>query len=188
MKLKRWDIDPFIPVETSQLIVDTMSRYVTESGSNVTGELTKHGFGCMISLFHGTGVHMQRTLSEEDLRCDLAWKMGRLWGDLLQKLSEHQLVELRKSLGPDPLVWATVERLNAMVKADPQAMHALVEHRVPCDEKIVTDSPAVPTQGSLLSLGMLGVINGLMPEGYKIVARFDDKTEKLIDFYAEGTK
>jgi hypothetical protein len=70
-----------------------------------------------------------------------------------------------------------VDRLNAVLKADPAAMHALVESRVPCRSEVETASPAVPyaqPDGTLL-LGLLGVVNAIAgAHGGVVVAHFDD--------------
>lgn len=67
------------------------------------------------------------------------------------------------------------DKLNEMLKADPDAIYALVEHRVACNNKIATDtsavtfiSPNMPNQ-----LGMLGVLNGLL-DGWRLVGHYTD--------------
>lgn len=63
-----------------------------------------------------------------------------------------------------------IERLNSMVAADPEAMRALVEHRVPCNEAMA-DHPTVqvgrrrdpgPYGDRPFEVGMLGVLNGIL--------------------------
>lgn len=49
--------------------------------------------------------------------------------------------------------------LDALAKADPVAMGALVTHRVPCNQEIAEHSN-VQSGDNPLCLGMLGVLNG----------------------------
>lgn len=62
---------------------------------------------------------------------------------------------------------STVEMLNAAFMADPNAIHALVCNRVPCNAQlaanlfVVVDSPPVLPEGHYQA-GLLGVLNGVL--------------------------
>ena len=77
--------------------------------------------------------------------------------------------------------------LNEMVAMDPEAAHALVEQRVPCN-KALQGHPTIQVQvdGTKAKVGLLGVLNGLFgadEEGWgPIAACFDDDTGKLTGF------
>jgi len=75
---------------------------------------------------------------------------------------------------PDPLIVSeppalskTVECLNSAFAADPNAIHALVVNRVPCNQAladhphVVVDNPPV-IEGQHFSVGALGLVNGIL--------------------------
>jgi hypothetical protein len=81
----------------------------------------------------------------------------------------------------------TLGVMQGILLADPKAMHALIETRVPCVAAVESeDCPAIPFDDGTgnLQLGLLGVINGLMPRDYRIVAVYDDGGT-LTDFKVE---
>ena len=55
-----------------------------------------------------------------------------------------------------------VALLNAAWLCDPKAMHALVEHRVPCNDELA-DHPTIQVldEGRGASVGLLGILNGI---------------------------
>jgi len=61
----------------------------------------------------------------------------------------------------------TVEVLNSAFKADPNAMHALMCNRVPCN-KLLADDPYIPVDttpvldGENFQIGTLGLLNGVL--------------------------
>lgn len=80
-----------------------------------------------------------------------------------------------------------IDRLKTVLKVDPNALHALLETRVPCAQAITAaDCPAVPYHdpgSDQLQLGALGLLNGLLaPDGFWVVAVFDQQTGQLVDF------
>jgi hypothetical protein len=83
----------------------------------------------------------------------------------------------------------TIAYLNNLVHLDPEAMHALVETRHPCN-KALGDHPTVqvgPRRGRRrgIEVGMLGIINGMFGVDSEhwgaIVAQFNGEG-KLIGF------
>ena len=86
---------------------------------------------------------------------------------------------IRDNISPDEII----EFLNSLIAIDPQAMHALVETRVPCNTAM-QDHPTV--QVSDATVGLLGVLNGMMGVDDRdygtIAAQFDDATGELIGF------
>lgn len=93
---------------------------------------------------------------------------------------------IRRCVELTPLVTAQqiVDNLNAIVVVDRETVHSLVETRFFCSKKVEADDcPAVPyvdERGNLM-LGMLGVINGLLPPASRVVAVFDD-AQQLVGF------
>jgi hypothetical protein len=70
-----------------------------------------------------------------------------------------------------------VDRLNRVLAADPETMTSLLETRFFCSKTVESpDCPAVPylDERGNLQLGLLGVINGLLPEELRVVAHYDD--------------
>ena len=83
-----------------------------------------------------------------------------------------------------------VKVLNDALKADPNAIHALLCNRVPCNRElvdhptIVVESNPVMFDKNLYTVGMLGVLNGVIKPltGKRIAAKFYDKTNQLVGF------
>lgn len=86
--------------------------------------------------------------------------------------------------------------LNAAVKADAAAIGKLVDHRVPCNDKLA-DHPTIqcgvvstPESSDRPVVGMLGLINGILGEFYQwngdplrmVCAVIDDDDGKLLRF------
>lgn len=69
------------------------------------------------------------------------------------------------------------DKLNAVLAHDQAAVSALIEMRVFCDPKVGdTTCPAVPLDDGSgnLSLGVLGLIQAIIPAEYRIVANCGD--------------
>jgi hypothetical protein len=63
---------------------------------------------------------------------------------------------------------AVVAALNSMLRADPEAMAALVAHRVPCNDELADHPTCQVSPGEHPTVGLLGVLNGAMgitPDG-----------------------
>lgn len=84
-----------------------------------------------------------------------------------------------------------VDFLNELLVLDPEAIHSLIEYRVPCNQQMA-DHSTVQVMGVDLKgkepsfkMGLLGLLNGLVgikDTGYGyIYAKFDDKG-KLVKF------
>lgn len=56
--------------------------------------------------------------------------------------------------------------LNQLAEIDPEAIHHLVESRVPCSRELA-DHPTVEIAeiGGLTSVGILGILNGMFNDG-----------------------
>lgn len=77
--------------------------------------------------------------------------------------------------------------LNACLAADPDATHALIETRVPCNKAVETATALVPQDNGdgTLSLGPLGLLNGVFGSyPGRVVAHYDD-AGKLVRFSYE---
>lgn len=77
-----------------------------------------------------------------------------------------------------------LEVLNSAVKADKNAIHALLCNRVPCNEQLA-DHPTIVVLESPggFQVGLLGIINGISDK--RIVAKWSDDNEFLgFDYYA----
>ncbi len=78
-------------------------------------------------------------------------------------------------------------KMKTILAAAPEALHQLCETRVPCPAAVeATGCPAVPfgNADGTLSLGMLGVINGLMPPGWRLAGQYGEGPDgKLQDFW-----
>ncbi len=99
-------------------------------------------------------------------------------------LLPHGQPEPWKPVSPDRVI----DLLNELVKLDPEAAHALMEYRVPCNEAL-GDHPSIQVvQGeSGLVVGLLGVLNGFFgadEEGWgTICGVYDDGDDgKLLRF------
>ncbi len=65
--------------------------------------------------------------------------------------------------------------LRGLLSTDSECLGQLIEYRVPCSDSIRGHPTAVPTGTDTgLEMGLLGVINALMPTDYVIVACFSD--------------
>jgi DNA-directed RNA polymerase subunit F len=84
-----------------------------------------------------------------------------------------------------------LEFLNELVEADPAALHSLCEQRVYVNKKLENlNSPVVLLQGlaksDQLQLGIIGIINGILGEFYKIAGVYGDDG-KLQSFKKHGS-
>lgn len=97
---------------------------------------------------------------------------------------------IRQTLTPTE----AISILKELVTADPEAMHALCEHRVPCNS-VMEAHPSAQVAGheGVVRIGMLGVLNALFGtmgpeagrfENYGIIAAVYNAQGKLIDFQA----
>jgi hypothetical protein len=81
-----------------------------------------------------------------------------------------------------------ISSLNEYLAIDPQAIHSLIEYRVPTNQAL-TDHPSVQVnaEGEVPVVGLLGILNGIVgvipgsEVGY-ITAVFDDDNGKLLRF------
>ena len=77
--------------------------------------------------------------------------------------------------------------LNELMEIDPDALHKLIETRVPCNTDLA-EHPTVQVQGTQEKpcVGLLGILNGFVGadnDGWGFVcASFDDDTGKLTGF------
>jgi hypothetical protein len=85
--------------------------------------------------------------------------------------------ELKKLLAE-----AFVTVLNRALESDPDAIRALFAHRVECNEKLA-DDPSIQVralEGEATTLGMLGLINGLVgttDDGFGLIATEVEKDD-----------
>lgn len=91
------------------------------------------------------------------------------------------------SIKPTVNVEDAIDLLNEILELDPAAAHALVENRVTCNDALADHaSVQVQADNTRLSVGLLGVLNGLFgsnEEGWgPIAAVFDDDGEVLLRF------
>jgi len=84
------------------------------------------------------------------------------------------------------LALSIVCTLNEALKTDRDAIEALIEHRVPCNEKMMKH-PTI--QATIEGLGMLGVINGIVGtieegprKGWGLVTAVFTNDGKLVRF------
>lgn len=88
----------------------------------------------------------------------------------------------------------TVEILNSAFNADPNAMHALMCNRIPCN-KALADDPYIPVdvtpvlEGENFQIGTLGLLNGILEANGlpKVGMKFSDEVDakgraKLLGF------
>jgi hypothetical protein len=91
---------------------------------------------------------------------------------------------------PVPWTRPTIEHalyyLNELIKLDPDAMHALVETRHPCNEALA-DHPTtqvIENSDGTTSVGLVGILNGLFgvdDDGWgPFTANFDN--DRLVSF------
>lgn len=77
-----------------------------------------------------------------------------------------------------PLIEATVKLLNEALRADPDAIRAVFNHRAPCNDTLA-DHPTIPIKsnpdGTDPEVSPLGLINGILAKfcGQKICAAYD---------------
>ena len=89
----------------------------------------------------------------------------------------------------------TVDCLNKAFKADPDAIHALMVNRVPCNTDLANDEYVMISANKILSdesytVGTLGLINGILAaNNLPLVAMIvDDKDQKHIYGFCEVQK
>lgn len=77
-----------------------------------------------------------------------------------------------------------VNVLNEALAADPATISALVDFRIPCNQKLA-DHPTIQVAGpeDKPRVGLLGIINGMVSRqtGHKVAAAFDENN-KLLGF------
>ena len=112
-------------------------------------------------------------------------KAGESGGPSDQMLRQIQMMKAKVEAGQrKAAAERIVERLNAVLKADPATVTALAEFRMFCNKRVKADDcPAVPTEDKYgnLQLGMLGVIQALMPDGWRVVAHYSEANE-IVNF------
>jgi len=71
-------------------------------------------------------------------------------------------VSMEKDQFDDLIADRIIEVLNSALEADPAAVYALVESRVPCNEALA-DHPTIQVlaEGGTYGVGLLGILNGL---------------------------
>lgn len=85
------------------------------------------------------------------------------------------------------LATSIVDYLNEVVALDPEALHNLMETRVPCNQAL-SDHGTTQVSGTVGSptMGPLGILNGLVgvrADGWGLIAGvYDDTTGKLTHF------
>jgi len=99
---------------------------------------------------------------------------------------------IRKNLSIDEALVV----LNRAVKADPEAMEALIENHVPCNQALA-DDPEIQVRATagMHSVGMLGILNGLFGiedkgerAGWGIIAaEFEVKCSQCGEIFADKT-
>jgi len=90
---------------------------------------------------------------------------------------------------PDPvLADRIIDALNDFVASDREALHKLVETRVPCNQALA-DHPTVQVFGSALgeppTVGLLGILNGIVgvdSDGWGFIAASFDDQGQLVKF------
>lgn len=81
---------------------------------------------------------------------------------------------------------AAIDRLNEMLKTDPDAMASLIKARVPCNQGMAdhpTFQVSVESQGKGFKIGVLGVLNGLFgadDDGWGPIAALYDREDSPV--------
>jgi hypothetical protein len=87
-----------------------------------------------------------------------------------------------------------LDLLNEVVLLDPVAAHALIEHRVPCNDGLAQHPTVQVAQGEeqgTCVVGLLGILNGLFgtdSEGWGILAAVFDEQGQLVRFERSQAK
>ncbi len=110
------------------------------------------------------------TQDGQQVRC-LAAGVGSTAGGraTLLFLDKEAVTPIVVDYGPVPAICHdhTLECLDRAFAADPNAMYALINNRIPCNDELADDphifvDPARVLPGSLCSVGMMGVLNGVL--------------------------
>lgn len=74
--------------------------------------------------------------------------------------------------------------LNSLLAADRNAMHQLLEYRVPCSRRIIDHPTAIPSESPTggLEFGALGLINGIAGLHGELIEACYDERGRLIHF------
>jgi hypothetical protein len=82
-------------------------------------------------------------------------------------------------VGSGDLLGIVLDTLNEAYEADAPAINDLIEHRVPCNERLA-DHPTIQVGGNPTEVGMLGVINGIVERltGKRVASKWCDDTGK----------
>lgn len=89
---------------------------------------------------------------------------------------------------PPELAHKVIAFLNELLKVDPEAMTALVETRVPCNQALrehPTVQVAVNDETGQAAVGMLGILNGLVgvdDDGWGFVTVKLDDNKQVTEF------
>lgn len=82
----------------------------------------------------------------------------------------------------------TIRLLNEALKLDPQAVTALIEHRVPCNDQLA-DHPSIqcghPPDQPTARVGLLGLLNGIFgadENGWGPIAAVFEEPDTLVRF------
>ena len=73
--------------------------------------------------------------------------------------------------------------LREILKTDGEALQEVLDHRVPCSAELLkSEAPGViGLNRGLCTLGALGLINGVLGQGFEVAAVYDERGV-LIDF------
>ncbi len=122
------------------------------------------------------------------------FKVAKAFDDELREICRRHVTGPREPAGPAPL-WLggeIVDFLNALVETDRDAVRALFNSRVPCNQKLA-DDPTVQVRAYGLEdkphdfeVGILGLLNGFVgvdEDGNGVILMVvDDEDEELIEF------
>lgn len=90
----------------------------------------------------------------------------------------------------DELRSRVLKMLNQLVATDPWALHRLAEHRVPVTNKVeelADNDTVVFYDNGNLSLGLIGIINGILGNEHRINGFYGDDG-RLIEFQSYEVK